>query len=114
MLIQKAKDKYLGRNGYKKMNCAEATFDVLKEKFNLDDSIDIFKNCGGGRAPNGLCGAVYAGKRALEKIEKEKIEEFEKYLKETAGSLNCKEIRALKKLNCLECIEKTINYIDKH
>jgi hypothetical protein len=38
-------------------------------------------------------------------------EEFENFFKEKAGSLKCAEIRGLKKLSCLGCIEAAAGFV---
>lgn len=112
MPINKARNHYLGKEGLKRLNCAQSVISAFKEKYEIDDdTIDLFKGYGGGNAPEGVCGAFYAGMFALEKQAPEKIEEFKKYFIENAGSLSCREIRTNKKLSCVGCVEKSSEYL---
>ena len=58
------------------------------------------KPFGAGRAPEGLCGAVYAA--CL--LAPNRAEELKAAFAARAGSLYCKEIRAAKKHPCAECV----------
>ncbi|MFZ5969292.1 MAG: C-GCAxxG-C-C family (seleno)protein [Bacillota bacterium] len=113
MPINTAKNHYLGRDGYKRMNCAQAIIYAFKDKFDIDESmVERFKPYGGGNAPEGACGAYYAAKHILEKnIDAGKTSELEKYFLEKAGAVNCREIRGAKKLSCLGCVEKCSEYL---
>lgn len=96
------------------MNCAQSVVSAFKEKFSLeDDLVDSFKAYGGGRAPAGLCGAFYAVKSIMEKLDKEKISELEQYFLEHAGALECSNIKSLRKLSCVGCVEKSSEFLEK-
>ena len=108
-----AKAYYLGKKGPRRLNCAESIAETLREKFPLDvGTMESFSACGGGRAPEGNCGAFFAAKRILERHFPETAGEKMERLRSFAGSLKCREIKALKKKNCLECIEKAVEVID--
>ena len=111
MSIQKAKDHYLGKGGLTKANCAEAIIRAFKENFNIDDK--NFAGYGKGKAPGGLCGAYCAAKEIIEKYYPERKAEFEKFFLEKAGNLVCKDIRALRKLSCLGCVEKAAEFVQR-
>ncbi len=112
----KAKNNYLGQEGCQKMNCAQAVLSAFKDDFNIEEGIvEAFKNYGGGRAPDGLCGALYAVKYIMSKQQdKEKLEQLEKYFLENAGALECKQIRGLRKLSCVGCVEKSSEFLEKN
>lgn len=113
MTILKAKNNYIGQGGCKRMNCSQSVADAFKEKFNLqDDFIDSLKSFGGGNAPLGVCGAFYAVKRILEEYDKEKTTEFEQYFLEHARALKCTEIKGLKKISCVGCVEKSSEFLE--
>jgi hypothetical protein len=102
------------------MNCAQAVLCGFKREFNIeDDIIDLFKTYGGGRAPNGVCGAYYAVKYIIDKYDKDnknkidKIDELNQYFIETAGALECSSIRELRKLPCIGCVEKSSEFLEK-
>jgi len=111
----KAKNNYTGLNGCQRMNCAQAVISAFKEDFNIEDNIvEMFKNYGGGKAPDGLCGALYAVKYIMSRQEnKEKLAELENYFKEHAGALECSNIRGLRKLSCVGCVEKSSEFLEK-
>lgn len=97
-----------------RLNCGQSVIEAFKDKFPLDEAVfEEFKNYSAGRAPGGLCGAFYAAERILEKHSPEKIKESRKYLSGHAGSLQCRDIRKLKKLPCVGCVEKTSEILDK-
>lgn len=115
MSIEVAKNHFLGREGYKRMNCAQSVISAFKEKYNLSaDTVEAFGAYGGGRAPDGLCGALYAAMHILkENAGIEKCNELEGYFIAQAGSVKCREIRMCKKLSCLDCVEKSSEFLDK-
>ncbi|HEX9058797.1 MAG TPA: C-GCAxxG-C-C family protein [Clostridia bacterium] len=109
----KAGDYYLGKEGHNRMNCAQAVICAFKDIFGIsDDTIEKFGEYGGGRAPDGLCGAYYAAKYILK--EKEKCAELESYFLNEAGSIKCNEIRSCRRLSCLGCVEKSAEFIENN
>ncbi|MFA6569018.1 MAG: C-GCAxxG-C-C family protein [Victivallales bacterium] len=107
MSIVKAKEHYLGINGNKKHNCAQAVIAGFKDRFSLtDELVAIFAAHGGGKAPGGLCGALYAARHILENVSPGEMEKSSDAFIKTAGSAKCREIRSMKKLSCLACVEK--------
>ncbi len=112
-LIAEARAYFLGRDGYEKSNCAQAVANTFVKELHLD-GIDLgaFRNYGGGRAPNGECGALYAAKTVMEKTgRQDKVGELEAYFGAQAGSLTCREIRASGKLSCAGCVETAAAYL---
>ena len=110
MPIDKAKKHFLGKDGHERLNCAEA---LLKAFSELSPSDQKALCQGGGRSPNGECGAICAAKHILKKHHPEKITALENDFKEAAGSLQCQEIRKLRKLSCLGCVEKAAELLHK-
>ncbi|WP_010243917.1 C-GCAxxG-C-C family (seleno)protein [Acetivibrio cellulolyticus] len=115
MSVNTAKNHYLGKEGYTRMNCAQSVISAFKEKYNLStEAIEAFRNFGTGRAPEGLCGALYAAKYIFEKYAAvEKSIELEKYFFDQAGAVKCDEIRMRKKLSCLGCVEKCAEFLER-
>ncbi|HEY5583228.1 MAG TPA: C-GCAxxG-C-C family (seleno)protein [Ruminiclostridium sp.] len=111
----KAKNNYIGQGGCKRMNCAQSVLSAFKDKFDIEDGlVEAFQSFGGGRAPNGLCGAYYAVKYIVNKQQdEEKGVELEQYFLEQAGALECSNIKGLKKLSCVGCIEKSSEFLEK-
>jgi len=113
MSVLKAKANYTGQGVARRLNCAESVVDAFQEKFPLQaEDSSIFSACGGGRAPDGLCGSLYAAKVLLGKHRPQKVDECGRVLESRAGSTRCREIRALKKLSCVGCVEKIAEFMD--
>lgn len=110
MPIEKAKKHFLGRDGHERLNCADA---ILKAFGELDEASRQTLCQGGGRAPGGECGALCAARTILSKKDPARAEELEKAFVELAGSGKCAEIRKLKKLSCLGCVEKAAELLHK-
>jgi hypothetical protein len=107
----KAKDYFLGKNG-EKFNCAESVSRSYSEKSNFTHKdLDSHADCGGGLAPGGYCGAFYSALYILELTGKYKRKECEAFFIGHAGALTCEEIRRLKKLSCLGCVEKAAEFL---
>jgi glyoxylase-like metal-dependent hydrolase (beta-lactamase superfamily II)/rhodanese-related sulfurtransferase len=114
MSVVKAKAYYTDKSGPKKMNCAQAIIAAFREKFGLDENaVHLFAAFGSGRAPEGECGALYAAKFILNKDHKDKLDECRSIFTSKAGSVKCKEIRQLKKLPCVGCVETMAGFLDK-
>lgn len=108
MPIEKAKKHYLGKDGHERLNCADA---ILKAFGELDTETKDRICKGGGKSPDNICGALCAAKSILQKDAPEKVKDLEKYFEDIAGSLKCDEIRSLRKLSCLGCVEKAAEYL---
>lgn len=115
MKAQKAKENYLGKSASgKKMNCCESVAYVFQDEIPLTaEELQSFAGFGGGRAPGGYCGAIYAAKYLLEKKGSPKAAEIDRIFVELAGSPKCRDIKALRKVSCLVCIEKAAEIVDK-
>lgn len=114
MSYEKALTNYLGKNAERRMNCAESVVNGFQEECKISrEMMEEFHSYGGGKAPEGLCGSYYAVKVLLEKMNAaDKIESLiEEFIKE-AGSVQCKEIRQNKRLNCQGCVEISSKYLD--
>ncbi len=113
MSIVKAREYYLGINGNKKHNCAQAVIAGFKDKFSLgDELVATFATYGGGKAPEGCCGALYAIRHILKDNGGLEIEKCNEAFIKAAGSSKCGEIRSMKKLSCLGCVEKAAEVLD--
>nr|HPN73021.1 hypothetical protein [Candidatus Omnitrophota bacterium] len=60
----------------------------------------------------GLCGALYATKLILESNDLDGFDDIKEAFKKAAGSDKCREIRALKKLSCADCVSKAAEFLD--
>ena len=84
-----------------RLNCAQSVLHAWREVFG-ETAITVadLKPFGAGRAPEGLCGAVYAA--CL--LAPNRAEELKAAFAAGVGSLYCKEIRAAKKHPCADCV----------
>lgn len=116
MIKDTAADYFAGRNGLKRLNCAQTIAQIFKDKFDFitDDTVSDFKKKGVGRAPGGECGMVFAAKFILENAgTPDDVAGFEKFFTEFAGSLKCSEIKKRKREFCTLCIKETAGYLDR-
>lgn len=113
MSVSIATNYFLGKNGVEKKNCAQAVLYAFKETLDIPEGIiDSFKAHGGGRAPEGLCGAVYAAEFVLGLAGiVDDGSNVVSHIEKLAGSAKCKEIKENKRLSCLGCVEKSTAYL---
>jgi len=87
-----------------KFNCAQSILRGFKEHFEVSDhDIAEARKIGGGRAENGLCGALHSA-ITLAGDEKKKTFIITNFI-EAAGSDKCREIRKINRLKCSACVE---------
>jgi len=79
-------------------NCAQS----VAEGCDRHDLVETLKTCGGGRAPEGLCGALYA---ALLINPQERHSAIREAFDKAAGSKYCNEIRTARTTSCARCVE---------
>lgn len=114
MSVDKAKGYYLNKYGIGKLNCGQAVIAAFREDFSLDkDAVASFAKYGSGRAPEGVCGALYATRFLLKDKHQDRIKDCEDNFLASAGSTKCREIRRLRKLPCIGCVEKSAELIEK-
>jgi len=84
-----------------RLNCAQSVLHAWREVFG-DTTITIpgLKPVGAGRAPDVLCGAIYAA--CL--LGPDRAEALKAAFAARVGSLYCKEIRAARKHCCADCV----------
>ncbi len=78
------------------LNCAQA----IAHGFDRDDLVGEMANCGGGRAPDGLCGALYCAMRLAGNAAENLAADFEKKL----GSRRCADLKRAGRVPCRECV----------
>ena len=114
MSASKSREHFLGINGSTKMNCAQAVIAGFKDKFSIgDEAIAKFASFGGGKAPKGRCGALHAAQFILGGSQTREAKKCEEIFLQAAGSGKCKEIRAMNKLSCLGCVEKSAEILER-
>ena len=94
-MIERAKCYYHGDEGY---NCAQA---VLAAADVSDADIAEAQAYGGGRAPDGECGALYAARLLMAEADFTAI--HEKFEAEASGTL-CSIVRPLANMSCREYV----------
>jgi hypothetical protein len=96
----KAVRYYRGIEGY---NCAQAILKVFQERLNISENqIIAYTDYGGGKAEDGICGALYAIKQLAG--DPELIKKIVRQFKEEVGTVYCDEILELGRLSCTGCI----------
>jgi len=116
MIRELAVNHFSGKNGCRRLNCAQTILQIFKDRFDFitDERISDFKKMGVGKAPNGECGMVYAAKFIMQNSGRsDGIAEFEKFFTGIAGSLKCSDINKKKREFCTLCVEETAGYLDK-
>lgn len=100
----------------KKGNCAQSVaYAYAKAKKMPESEVETLlasmKTCGGGRAPNGTCGALYS---ALQLSKEENREAIETHFKNNAqGKTRCREIRPENIIPCNRCVEVAADALEK-
>lgn len=113
MFVSIATKHFLGKDGTEKKNCAQAVLYAFQETLDIPEGIiSSFKAHGGGRAPEGMCGAVYAAEFVLGMAGiVDDGSNVVAHIEKLAGSSKCKEIKEGKRLSCLGCVEKSTAYL---
>lgn len=109
MVVNKAASLF---HGPEKYNCCQAVLKAFEDIHDISEERVIeCKAFGGGRAPDGMCGALYAAHLLIEDQEvKDKVQE--EFLK-TAGSTRCREIKQLGTLDCKGCVMEAAKLVSK-
>lgn len=110
----RAVDSYMGKNGTK-LNCAQSVARAAKEEYGVTEKeIESLKAFSGGRAPGGMCGAVYAAQWLISRNSPEAAEQSVNLFKEAIGETRCKEIRSAKKRSCMDCVAEAALIAEKY
>ena len=83
----------------KPYNCAQTVYAAFKP--DDSDGIAELASCGGGRAPDGLCGALFAA----EKLCPDSADSIAAEFSEKVGAKCCREIKTVHKTPCEKCVE---------
>jgi len=104
-----ASDYYKNRHG----NCAQAVVVAWYKKTAKNaDLVEELSNCGHGKAPDAICGALHAIHRLVDKDNAAKLDI--KFKDAAGGYSKCWEIRTAKTLQCVECVEVAADLLEKH
>jgi len=105
-MIQKALEFYQTRQG----NCAQAVIHAWNSQTKNPLPLEDFQTYGHGKAPEGVCGALYAAQKVLP-LQNTLLIEFQQ---KTQGLCKCKDIRAQRALACAECVKLATQIIEKY
>lgn len=94
-----------------RLNCAQSVLQAWRA-VSGDTSIALadFKPLGGGRAPDGLCGALHAACM----IAPGQAEALKQNFATRLGSLYCKELRAANVHPCETCVSQATELLELH
>ena len=81
----------------KRHNCAQAVIEAQGHPELLDE----MGCCGGGHAPEGLCGALYA---AMQAVPSHRRNALKIAFREELGEVTCKDLKQ-KGISCRRCVE---------
>ncbi len=94
-----------------KFNCAQAiAYKWATSEHESESKALEFQKYGGGKAPEGACGALYAG---LERLtgNSSAQESLKSRFNHSATSLACRDIRKINQLSCKGCVELVDNFL---
>jgi hypothetical protein len=95
-----------------RLNCAQSILKAFGHRKDMTrNEIDAAQALGGGKAAGGVCGALHAALLLLDGPEKKQA--FREAFVERAGSELCREIRAMKIINCAQCVELAAGLLDE-
>lgn len=104
-----ASEHYSNRHG----NCAQSVAAAWHKKTSLNIKlVDELAGCGHGKAPEGLCGALYATLCIADKHDAENIINQFRYV--SGGHTTCKAIRSAGTLPCSQCVGVSAELLEKH
>lgn len=88
-----------------RLNCAQVLVYKWCEQNNISDlKVSDLMGLGSGRAPEGMCGALYAAQRIFSEDQNTQLILKEKFVYEF-GSFSCNTIRSNKEIDCQTCID---------
>lgn len=92
------------------LNCAQAVLKGFQKEFYItDQEIEEYRAWGGGRAKDGICGALFSANVLLRKIGKPGItDEFNAIV----GKVHCNDIKNAK-FPCIDCVRIADELLEK-
>lgn len=96
-----------------RLNCAQSILRGFREHRNIsEDEIIRARRFGGGRAEDGLCGALYA---ALQLVDDPMLRQrMQEAFVASVGSDKCREIRGSGRIPCVECVRIAASLLATH
>lgn len=94
-----ATEHYRARHG----NCAQCVALAWSEKDEPSaPHADHFANAGGGKAPDGLCGALFAARELAGEAHQNEL--TERFKNRADGQTTCRAIRSNRIMPCADCV----------
>ena len=98
--------------GPERFNCAQSVYRSLEKLREIEEEkSEELATAGSGRAPDGMCGALYAAKQMLPAEQKA---ELRSWFEQNGGSVRCREIRQARKLSCRDCVAAAADYVERN
>jgi hypothetical protein len=95
-----------------RLNCAQSILKAFRQRKNIsNEQVTAARKLGGGKADNGLCGALHAALSLLDDPGQQ--ETLRRSFVDVAGSQQCREIRAKELISCLQCVEVAARFLEK-
>ena len=91
-------------------NCAQAVANKWKELYGSEDIVKEYSPYVGGKAPGGLCGAVFAAMQAVP----DHSEEIRKEFVELCGAETCRAIKMESGTPCAVCVDTADKLVEKY
>lgn len=100
MKAKQAAALYRGKERY---NCAQAVLKTFQEEAGVPDTmIRAASRWGNGRVGSGMCGALHVVRALID--DSELLAKVEREFAHVAGSTKCRQIRAMSRISCRECV----------
>lgn len=94
-------------------NCAQAVAAAWQDKYSTQAGLeDAFAGSGHGKAPDGVCGALYASCQLAGAESAESIRAG--FAERSGGHSTCRDIRRARALRCRECVEVAAGLLEEH
>jgi hypothetical protein len=96
-----------------RLNCAQSVLRAFQQhRLIREDEIDEARRYGGGRAENGMCGALYAALSLTDDpFARDRVRSA---FVETAGAETCRDIRRAARTPCVECVRIAASLLVEH
>lgn len=91
-------------------NCAQAVANKWKDLYKSEDIVSEYSPYIGGRAPGGLCGAVFAAIQAVP----EHADEIKKEFIAICGAETCRAIKMETGTSCTVCVDTADKLVEKY
>ena len=103
-----ANNYYKGRKG----NCAQSVAAAWNERTGQNVEVGSYKEFGHGKAPEGMCGALYAACDIAGEPHAEKIRG--QFVLSSGGNTVCRDIRRNGILSCAECVMRAAELLEQN